>query len=66
MKLVQPYDGRPRVPIFTPAPVGYRVYRAPREKKTWTFCERHINAMAVMNRLRSQGYSKARIEPLLF
>ena len=65
MKLVQPYDGRHRVPVFTPAPAGYRVYRAPRER-IWTFCEREIHAVAVMNRLRSQGYSKARVEPLLF
>lgn len=66
MKLVQPYDGRHRVPIFAPAPAGYRVYRTPRELRAWTFCEKQVNAIAVMNRLRSQGYSKARIEPLLF
>lgn len=66
MKLVQPYDGRHRVPIFSPAPVGYRVYRAPRESQAWTFCETLVNATSVMNRLRRQGYAKARIEPLLF
>lgn len=64
MRFIQPFDGRCHLPVVTPQPVGYRVYRTPRDQKLWTFCERKANAMATVNRLRSQGYLKASIEPL--
>jgi len=64
MKLVQPYDGRVKPTIFTPAPIGYRVRKSPRTKKLWTFCEGHAAAMAALNTLRAQGFRKAVVEPL--
>lgn len=64
MRFIQPFDGRTRVPVLTPQPIGYRVFRSPRSDKLWTFCERKANAMVALNTLREQGYHKARVEPL--
>ena len=65
MRFVQPYDGRVTVPaIHSPAPLGYRIRKTPRDRKLWTFCEDYQNAVVALNTLRSQGYRKASIEAL--
>jgi hypothetical protein len=64
MRFVQPYDGRVTVPLFSPAPLGYKVRKGPQARKLWTFCESHRAAMVALNTLRAQGYHKATIEAL--
>jgi hypothetical protein len=63
-RFVQPYDGRVTVPVFSPAPLGYKVRKGPQARKLWTFCQSHSAAMTALNTLRAQGYLKAVVEPL--